>query len=143
MMVKRMKKWLFTAFVLVLTFVSLFILNAETVTPNSGTVTIVLQNGNTIVKEETVSFTSGDTLLKVLSESFDVKCADLNYNATTCENTSLTGTVILGLDDVLTDWTHDYLAIYVDGTYSTVGVDYIMLSDGMTITFIKTNVGEN
>ena len=138
-----MKKWLFTGLVLILTFVSLFILNLEAITQDSGEITIVLQSGKLTIKEETISFKEGDTLLNVLSESFDVKCADQNYQPTSCENTPIIGTVILGLDDVLTDWTHNYLAIYIDGTYSTVGIDHIVLSDGMTITFVKTNVGEN
>ena len=95
-----------------------------------GTIDIVLidKDGNT-VKDITVTFDDEDTLLALLQEYFDVECADMSYNPTTCDNHPILGNVILTLDDVETDWTNTYIAIYVDDEYSTFGVDNIPLDD--------------
>lgn len=95
-----------------------------------GTIDIVLidENGDTL-QDISVSFGEDDTLLSILEEHFDVECADISYQPSTCENHPLLGNVVLSLDDVETDWFNTYIAIYVNNEYSTYGVDDIPLED--------------
>lgn len=107
-----------------------------------GTITIELINEQEERTSTDIEFTEEDDLLMLMQAHFDVECADMNYQKTSCENTRMGGNILLRIDQLDTDWTNDYIAIYVDGEYSNYGIDDILLMDGSTYTFEYTEVGE-
>jgi hypothetical protein len=139
-----MKKMVITVIALLAVYAGFFIsdLIREQSGPGSIEISIVDENGTTI-STGTYTYEEDDTLLEILVEYYDVRCADNNYNPTTCENSSLFGHVILEIDDVSTDWTNNYIAIYINDVYSTYGIDDIVLEDGYHYTFTFTEVGDN
>ncbi|MFH5881549.1 MAG: hypothetical protein ACNA7U_06850 [Candidatus Izemoplasmataceae bacterium] len=103
---------------------------------------IVIDEFGEIVVQDTISFNDEDTLLSLLLA---------NYHVTTqpSVSSSLTGTVILGIDTVVTDFESDFIRILIDGylydrngdlvemnrKMSSLGIDLIPLIDGNTYIF--------
>lgn len=50
------------------------------------------------------------------------------------------GVVLYGINEIQTDWYTTYLAIYVDGVYSSRGISSITLVDGMKLKVVETKV---
>ena len=108
-----------------------------------GEVTIIVINElEEVVYQQSISFEEEDTLFELLDRELNVQCANMSYQISdACVNVTMNGKVILGLDDVKTDWYHSFIAIYVDGEYSEYGIDGIALKDGSTYRFEYTEVG--
>ena len=114
----------------------------------SGRITIVVRNetGETVI-DATYDFTEDDTLFDLLERHHTV-----NWDA---RSGAITGRVILGIDDVNTDFENDFLAILITGRilnrhgetitverhFSSVGIDGLPLLDGNTIIFEHRQVG--
>ncbi len=103
-----------------------------------GFVTFELYDQNEVlVKEKTVEFFEGDTLLGLLQENFTVYCPDESNVATTaCTYVPSYGIFLMGLDNVQAfDSTKEYLAFYINGEYASTGVDGATIADGTIYTF--------
>ena len=138
-----MKKLILTAIAIGFGALGFFVYDLLTQTTGNGVVTILVVDANdTVIYEEEHAFTEDDTLFSLLQDNFDLTCANNLYQASDCTNASFFGTVILGIDDLQTDWTTDYIAIYINDDYSGYGVDGIQLKDGDVYRFEYTLVEE-
>lgn len=108
-----------------------------------GEITIIVHDGLEVVSEETFLFREGDTLLEILDEHFNLVCANASYKPSDeCRDLLLGSPVILEINDIKTDWTDNYFAIYVNNVYSNFGIDMISLIDGDIIKFEVQEVGD-
>ncbi len=108
---------------------------------DEGVITIELRDQNTLVRSIEASFEEGETLFDVLDRHFDVVCATPFYTPSdNCDNNPLIGRAILGIDDLMTDWSGTFFQIRHNGTHSQLGVDRITFDDGDTITFDRIDV---
>lgn len=136
-----MKKIVLT-FVVLLSFAGLFLLLQNRGAKTDGEIIIIIHDGVSVVKEEEHSFYQGDTLFDLMNEHYDLVCANSNYKPSNeCRDLLLGSPVILGIDGLLTDWTSSYFAIYVNDTYSNLGIDMIVLEDGDVVRFEIQEVG--
>jgi hypothetical protein len=132
-----------TMFVLALAAIGFFYYDNIQAPIEPGDITIqIVDETDQIISEEVYSFTEEDTLLAILDANHDLTCGNRNYQPTTCNPDSIFGTVILGIDDMSTNWMVDYIAIYVNNEYSTFGIDSIVLTDGDIYRFEYTLVEE-
>lgn len=106
-----------------------------------GHISITVSNElNEIVIDDSFDFTDDDTLLDILIDNYEIGCADSSYNISdTCD--SMTGNIVLKINDVETDWDNNYIAIYVNDIYSVYGIESIVLHDGDVYNFSFTEVG--
>lgn len=103
------------------------VLHYQAKAANSGSVSISLRKLNeaktdtNLVSEKTLSFVSGDTLVSLLQVN--------------CQITMSKG-MLMTIDslDTASDWSH-YIAFYVNGAYSQVGVEQYTLTDKDSILF--------
>ena len=103
----------------------------------------VVDENNELVIQTTIGFFDGDTdLIELLKTEYPVYCGNAQYEPDElCETNLLFGRTVLGIDDVITDWYNSFMAIYVNDTYSFVGVDAIEFVDGDVIRFVYTSLG--
>ena len=105
------------------------------------TITLIDEIGDTISSKE-YEFDSEDTLFDLLDEYYDLGCTDFGYMLSTdCEPTMAGSRVLLMIDNLETDWRNSYIAIYENGEYSVLGVDYISINDGDVFVFEYKLVG--
>jgi hypothetical protein len=138
-----MKKLVVSTIVLLLAIASFFMLKEEAIAETFGDATIIIvnQSGTEIVHDE-INFEKGTTLFSLLEKNYSVRCANDSYNlADDCSKTTFGGHVILHLDKVETDWFNSYIAMYINGIYSTKGIDLIPLNDGEVYKFVYTSLG--
>ncbi len=103
-------------------------LKEQPVSNSGGTVTIIIINKEKVeMSNRQISFQKGEKLLDMLVANYDVVAADGAY-----------GKVLYGIDGVVTDFKHSYLAIYVNDQYLEVGISYAELKDGLVIKFVET-----
>ncbi len=91
------------------------------------TVELVDLEGNVKVKQ--LDFEEGYTLERLMSENYKLTYKDDQY-----------GTLLLGIDDIQTDFVTTYIAIYIDEEYSNYGLSSIQLKEGSTYSFRETRV---
>ena len=65
----------------------------------------------------------------MLNENYKIRYEDSTY-----------GVKLLDMESIKTDFKTTYLAIYVDGKYSSKGVSYIELHNGIIIEFKETKL---
>ncbi len=97
----------------------------------SGKIVVELEGLGKEKQTFEVSFEEGDTLVGVLEKNFTMLY----------DETQITyGKLILGVNEVVTDFNTTYIAIYVDGEYSTLGISSIPLTENMVLLFKETAV---
>lgn len=95
-----------------------------------GTITITLEAiDNNILSTKEFEFSEDDTLFEILINNYQVKYEDTMY-----------GKLIYDIDDLKTDFSNTYIAIYVDNTYSNVGISSIPLYDKENILFKEEDI---
>ena len=106
-----------------------------------GVITLELKDQNTLVRSVEAPFEASDSLFEVLDRHFELVCATPFYTPSeTCDNHPIIGRAILGIDDIMTDWSETFFQIRHNGTHSQFGVDRITFDDGDTITFDRIDV---
>lgn len=107
-----------------------------------GSITIVvIDESETVVINDHYQYLEGDTLFSILNTHYELGCANRSYQLSdVCEPVSLGSRVLLKIDDIVTNWSNSYLAIYIDDIYSVKGLDYILLEDGSTYKFVYKGV---
>jgi hypothetical protein len=137
-----MKKVLVTMIVLALASVTFWYsttLNNEV----AGDITIiVIDEAGAEVVHDTFSFAQEDTLFEILDQHYEIGCANHAYDLTSECNESLTGRVILQIEDVVTDWDNTFIAIYINDEYAQFGVDMVSMHDQDIYRFEYTEVGD-
>jgi hypothetical protein len=110
---------------------------------DSGYVSIVLMDeSNTIIIDDVHYFEGTVTLYELLQSEYDIACASPNYAIDyDCGFTMLNSHIILGIEEIETDWINTYLKIYINDEESNFGVDLIYLNDESEYVFIVTQVG--
>jgi hypothetical protein len=108
-----------------------------------GTITITLIDEiGDIISNKDFDFNSEDTLFDLLNKNYELGCTDSGYRLSTlCEPKLVGSRVLLKIDDLETDWINSYIAIYENGEYSVLGIDYISINDGDTFIFEYKLVG--
>lgn len=97
----------------------------------SGKIVVELEGLGKEKQTFNVSFEEGDTLVGVLEKNFTMLY----------DETQITyGKLILGVNDVITDFNTTYIAIYVNGEYSTLGISSIPLTENMVLLLKETTV---
>ncbi len=91
----------------------------------SGTLNIKVYDINeNIVSDKDIEFKKEDKLIDILENNYQIRTSNSTY-----------GIVLYDIDDIKTDFTTTYIAIYIDDKYSNYGVSGIKLYDGMRISF--------
>lgn len=96
------------------------------VSTSDGEIEVAYINAeNEVVKEVKIEFDEGDLLLDLLKENFD--------------NVVFENGMLMAIEDFVTpsDWSF-WIAIYVDGEISNVGLTDIVFTDGTKIDFVIT-----
>ena len=96
------------------------------VSTSDGEIEVAYINAeNEVVKEVKIEFDEGDLLLDLLKENFD--------------NFVFENGMLMAIEDFVTpsDWSF-WIAIYVDGEMSNVGLTDIVFTDGTEIDFVIT-----
>lgn len=140
-----MKKLVITLIVIVLSVASLFAFSQLNKNDKIGEITIIVVDeiGDTI-SQQTYDFTESDTLFSILDDNFELGCADSSYHITTnCEPLLFGSRAILKIGSLETDWSNNYIAIYENDTYSTLGIDSIILNDGDVFRFEYKEIGDD
>lgn len=103
-----------------------------------GVVSIEVYDADSaLVGAETVVFRTGDTLLKLLLDTFGAVCqGEDGGEDETCSYSGSFGTYLLGVGSVLADEdSHQYIALYINGEYALTGIDATPLVDGNVYAF--------
>ncbi|MGM0435668.1 MAG: hypothetical protein ACQEQA_01315 [Bacillota bacterium] len=121
-----------------------YILYDEGEATGEGSIDItVYDQSETVVSSESHLYYEGDTLFKVMDRHYELTCADTQYNPDdTCETTFAGSHILLGIDDVMTDWTNTFLYLEVNDTMATRGVDDVKLEDDNDYAFYVRNVND-
>lgn len=140
-----MKKLVISIIVIVIATAS-FIVFSQQLNKNDklGEITIILVDeiGDTIHNRK-YDFTEDDTLLAILDRGFDLKCADSSYKITdNCDPLLFGSRVVMKIDKIGTNWFDNYIGIYENDIYSTLGIDSIALNDGDVFRFEFTEIGD-
>lgn len=94
-----------------------------------GGVTIELVDLEGNKEEKRLDFDEGDTLFDLLYSNYEVTYEETGY-----------GILLLGIDDIQTDFTSTYIAIYINGEYSNLGLSSIILEEENVYSFRETRV---
>ena len=138
-----MKKVLISLVTLLLLIGSFLALSFFDFSDTEGTITITLKDEiGDIVSSKGYDFNSDDTLFDILNNNYDLGCANSSYQVSdVCDASLFSSRVILKIDDIETDWRNSYIAIYENGEYSNLGIDYISINDGDVFVFEYKIVG--
>lgn len=94
-----------------------------------GTITIELVNIDGIKESKDIDFKKGDTVWSLIKDNYEVRYDNSTY-----------GIVLYDINDIKTDFTNEYIAIYVDDKYSNVGISYIEIKDGLVVSLRETKI---
>jgi hypothetical protein len=139
-----MKKVFITLLVLSVSLVSYVYFSTASKGDVTGGIHIVVVDENQdVVIDDYIDFHDEVSLFDVLHEQYDLVCADASYKADDlCETVMMDNHVILGINDVRTDFFSDFIAIYIDDEYAVYGADQIMVKDGSTYRLQYTKLGD-
>ena len=100
--------------------------------PNESNLTLkfsVYDSENVPKISEEIQFSDGESLFNILSRTYDIEYRQ-----------DPTSKVILSIEDMKTDFTSCYFAIYIGEEYSALGVEAIKPTDGMEISLKWTTI---
>ena len=99
----------------------------RTVAKAQGTITIELVDLDNNKTNKEFKYYEGDTLWSIIEKNYEVNYATTQY-----------GVFLYDIDNIKTDGIHTYIAIYLDDVYSSRGISYIELKDGLVISLRET-----
>lgn len=98
-------------------------------TETAGNIAITIKDLSGREETKEVLFKEGDMLIDVLDREYDIRYEDSKY-----------GVKLYDIEWIKTDFQTTYIAIYIDNSYSTLGVSSITLKDGLTIQLVETKL---
>ncbi|MGM9947213.1 DUF4430 domain-containing protein [Floccifex sp.] len=125
---KNSKKLIVTVVVLVAIVAALFGRQILSQSKADGSIQIeVIDLDQNVLQDKNVEFMEGDTLVNLVEENFD--------------NVTIDNGMLMTIDELTTpeDWS-SYICIYVDDQMSEVGINDIVVKDGMKVSFIMTEL---
>lgn len=123
---KNSKKILVTVVVLVAIVAALFGRQILSQSKADGSIQVeVIDLEQNVLQDKSVDFMEGDTLVDLVEENFD--------------NVTIDNGMLMTIDELTTpeDWS-SFICIYVDDEMSDVGINDIVVKDGMKVSFIMT-----
>ena len=95
----------------------------KTIAKAQGTITIELVDLDNNKTSKEFKYYEGDTLWSIMEKNYEVRYTTTQY-----------GIFLYDIDEIKTDGIHTYIAIYLDDVYSSKGISYIELKDGLLIS---------
>lgn len=86
---------------------------------------LILVYDEDLIYEKSITFKADQTLYELMNENFTIV---------------MDGNIILEINEVKTDFIHEYIAIYVNDVYATKGIKQIELHDNDIISFKVTKI---
>ena len=99
------------------------------VSQDVGTITIEIVTLDNKVNKREFNYKEGDSVWSIIKENYTVRYSETQ-----------TGVWLYDIDDVKTDFTTTYLAIYVDDVYSNYTIDGIKIKDGLVVSLRETKL---
>ena len=99
------------------------------VSQDVGTITIEVVTLDNKVNKREFNYKEGDSVWSIIKENYTVRYSETQ-----------TGVWLYDIDDVKTDFTTTYLAIYVDDVYSNYTIDGIKIKDGLVVSLRETKL---
>lgn len=99
------------------------------VSQDVGTITIEIVTLDNKVNKREFNYKEGDSVWSIIKENYIVRYSETQ-----------TGVWLYDIDDVKTDFTTTYLAIYVDDVYSNYTIDGIKIKDGLVVSLRETKL---
>ena len=119
--------------IIAIAIILIIILKPNNTPDTIGSFTIILIDENDKeVFNDTYEFNEEDTLWEIIKENYS---DGLEYNTTPAY-----GIQLLSIAGVETDFSSDYISIYINGKYSTYGLSNIKLEDKMIIELKEAKV---
>jgi hypothetical protein len=135
-----MKRIVLSLFAIIILISSGLFFGTQFIAQTDGDITIVLMDDDTEISRQNHAFKSGDTLYDILSANYEIYCANRQYQKDeACDPvtfTDITGRVLLGIDDLESNWTDTFIQIQINGTPATAGMDQLAFADQDVITLI-------
>lgn len=125
---KNSKKLIVTVVVLVAIVAALFGRQILSQSKADGSIQVeVIDLEQNVLQDKSVEFMEGDTLVDLVEENFD--------------NVTIDNGMLMTIDELTTpeDWS-SFICIYVDDEMSEVGINDIVVKDGMKVSFIMTEL---
>ncbi|MGN1277482.1 MAG: DUF4430 domain-containing protein [Floccifex sp.] len=125
---KNSKKLIVTVVVLVAIVAALFGRQILSQSKADGSIQVeVIDLEQNVLQDKSVDFMEGDTLVDLVEENFD--------------NVTIDNGMLMTIDELTTpeDWS-SFICIYVDDEMSDVGINDIVVKDGMKVSFIMTEL---
>ncbi|MFW6298381.1 MAG: hypothetical protein ACOC14_01750 [Bacillota bacterium] len=122
----------YTVVVVGLVFIT-FIWVSDPFSNEAGTLDLLVYDADDEkIIDETYTFDEEDTLFTVMDEHHEMVCADRSYEPDPdCETEfGNYGRILLGIEDIMTDWNNTFLYLEVNGTQANRGMDTVELEDG-------------
>ncbi len=101
----------------------------DAISNDIGTITIEIVTLDNKVEKREFNYKKGDSVWSIIQNNYHVRFSETQ-----------TGVWLYDIDDVKTDFTTTYLAIYVDGVYSNYTIDGIKIKDGLVVSLRETKL---
>ena len=95
----------------------------------SITVEIIVSNIDSIILSDKTYKTDNSSLYDLMDANYTLKTDDGSY-----------GKILLGIDNLITDFNTTYISILVNGEYAQYGISSLQISDGDVFTFKEEQV---
>lgn len=90
---------------------------------NSNTISLkVYYQDNSLVIDDTLTFNENETLLSLMERTYEI---------TTRKDA--TNYAVLSIDSYTSDFVTSYFSLYVNGTYSSIGANDLILTGGLQV----------
>ena len=122
----KKKKVLWSILVVAILAIVLIVPNMLSKSKKAGTIDVIVEDVNEeVIKQKSIDFQKDEKCTEVIQNNFD--------------NVLIENGMILNIESLETpeDWS-EFICIYVNDEMSQVGIEDIVLEDGMKISFIMT-----
>ncbi|MCI7802199.1 MAG: DUF4430 domain-containing protein [Floccifex porci] len=122
----KKKKVLWSILVVAILAIVLIVPNMLSKSKKAGTIDVIVEDVNEeVIKQKSIDFQKDEKCSEVIQNNFD--------------NVLIENGMILNIESLETpeDWS-EFICIYVNDEMSQVGIEDIVLEDGMKISFVMT-----
>ncbi|MBO7080204.1 MAG: hypothetical protein J6W64_10505 [Bacilli bacterium] len=124
-------KIIITILLLSLCIVSVLLFNKyvkdKAISKEIGKITIELIDFDGTKSQKEFSYKEGDSIWPIIKDNYRVEYTETQF-----------GIMLIEIDDIITDFTTTYIAIYVNDEYSNYTISNIPIKDGLFISLRAT-----